>query len=72
MSLAHDLEGLVTNSNLKMHRVEPSLNEVVKQWRDNNYDCGVILRLEGCANDLAHWNKTHCNKLKTKIEPKGV
>lgn len=28
----------------------------------------VLFKLEGCAEDLKHWNKTLCNMLKNYIE----
>ena len=49
-------------------RMEPSLRDVVHScWQQYN-EGDIVSKLEGCAEDLKHWSKTHCNKLKIDIE----
>jgi len=35
-----------------------------QQYHDND----IITKLGGCVEDLKHWSKSHCNKLKVEIE----
>lgn len=49
-------------------RIEPSLGDVVKSSWQQHTEGNVIFKLESCAEDLKHWSKTHCNKLKNDIE----
>jgi hypothetical protein len=49
-------------------KIEPTLVDVVKgSWQQHTCS-DLVAKLEGCADDLKHWSKTHCNKLKVNIE----
>jgi len=47
---------------------EPSLEDVVQARWQNHVEGDIITKLEGCAEDLQHWTKTNCNKLKNDME----
>jgi hypothetical protein len=49
-------------------RIEPSLSDVVHFcWLQSNVG-DTVSKLEVCAEELKHWSKSHCNKLKSDIE----
>lgn len=44
------------------------MNEVVRNRWLNHSDNNVISKLNACAEELTHWSKTHCNRLRVDIE----
>jgi hypothetical protein len=48
--------------------VEEGLNEVVQNSWQLNAGNNVMSKLSACAEELTHWSKSHCNKLRIDIE----
>jgi hypothetical protein len=49
-------------------RLEEGLNEMVQNSWLNQTGNNVISKLNACADELTHWSKTHCNRLRIDIE----
>ncbi|RHN45280.1 hypothetical protein MtrunA17_Chr7g0228731 [Medicago truncatula] len=49
-------------------RLKPSLKEVVQNCWQQQSESDLVTRLGGCAEELKHWSKTHCNQLRLDIE----
>ena len=49
-------------------RIGPSLGDVVHSYWQQSNEGDIVYKLEMCADELKHWSKSHCNKLKVNIE----